>query len=122
MEYQKVDLITSMTELIKVLSIRKLQNVLKNQNYIRANLYKTTNKWVKKQSGEKCCMLLKFATCKISQVAKPEKISQVAIPAKFRRLRNFVTCEICRLQTFATLSKFQQAPSLQCFCSKIPLI
>ena len=70
MEYQKVDLITSMTELIKVLSIRKLQNVFKNQNYIRANLYKTTNKWVKKQSGEQCSHV-----------------------AKIGNLRNFAGCE-----------------------------
>ena len=37
-------------------------------------------------------------------------------------LRNFATCEICRLQLFATLQNFHCLPILQHFCSKFPLV
>ena len=53
-----------------MLSIRKLQKCVKNQNYMRENLYKTTKRWVKKQSigavGVAGAVLQNFVGCENS--------------------------------------------------------
>ena len=60
--------------------------MLKNENYIRVNLYKTINKWIKKQiagTGMSSVRRLRnLATCEISQPAK-FACCQILQPPKF---------------------------------------